>query len=178
MNETHQILIVEGDAIVGNDLSDTLIRCGYEVIGIAATGERALTLARERQPDLLLIDLRLGQGNAGIEAAEKLREQCGAPVIFMTGFSNEESFHRARLVRAVGFLRKPFSSWELQAAVENAVEHARLQQELETKGGKFLNTLRGLSEAVIASDLEGRITFFNPSAETLTGFQETEVVGL
>ncbi len=177
MSETHQILIVEGDVIVGNDLSDTLTRCGYEVTGLAATVERALTLARERQPDLLLIDLRLGQGDAGIEAAVKLRDQCGAPVVFMTGFSNEESFHRARLVRPVGFLRKPFSSWELQAAVENAVEHAQLQREVETKGGKFLNTLRGLSEAVIASDLEGRITFFNPSAENLTGFKEAEVVG-
>ena len=62
MSETLQILIVEEDAIVSNDLSDTLIRCGYEVIGLAATVDRALTLARERDPNLLLIDLRMGQG--------------------------------------------------------------------------------------------------------------------
>jgi PAS domain S-box-containing protein len=177
MNELPQILIVEGDAIVGSDVGDTLARCGYEVIGLADSVERALSLARAHRPDLLLVDLRLGQGAGGIEAARLLREECGAPVVFMTGFSSEEVFKRAREVRPAGFLRKPFSAWELQAAVENAIEYERLQRELEERGGKFLNTLRSLSEAVIASDLEGRITFFNPSAETLTGYKESEVVG-
>ena len=177
MSETLQILIVEEDAIVGNDLSDTLIRCGYEVVGLAATVDRALTLARERDPDLLLVDLRMGQGDAGIGAAELLRDQCKAPVVFMTGFSSEEIFNRAKAVRPAGFLRKPFSAWELQAAVENAIEHARLQRELESRGGKFLDTLRGLSDVVVASGLDGKITFFNPSAESLTGYKESEVVG-
>ncbi len=177
MNEPPQILIVEGDAIVGSDVVDTLSRSGYEVSGLADSAERALALARVRRPDLLLVDLRLGQGAGGIEAARLLREECGAPVLFMTGFSSEESFQRAREVQPAGFIRKPFSAWELQAAVENAIEHEQLQRKLEERGGKFLNTLRNLSEAVVASDLEGRITFFNPSAEALTGYKESEVVG-
>jgi len=177
MNEPPQILIVEGDAIVGSDVGDTLSRCGYGVIGLADSAERALALARARCPDLVLVDLRLGQGAGGIEAARLLRGECGAPVVFMTGFSSEESFKRAREVRPAGFLRKPFSAWELQAAVENAIEYERLQREFEARGGKFLSTLRSLSEAVIASDLEGRITFFNPSAEALTGYKESDAVG-
>ena len=56
MNEVVQILIVEDDAIVASDVSDTLARCGYGVIGLADNAERALTLAREHEPDLLLID--------------------------------------------------------------------------------------------------------------------------
>lgn len=177
MSEPLQILIVEDDAIVGSDLSDTLARCGYEVIGLAGTVERAMGLSQDKEPDLLLIDLRLGQGDAGIEVAERLRDQCDAPVVFMTGFSSEESFRRAKAVHPAGFLRKPFSAWELQAVVESAMEHAQLQQRLETRSGKFLDTLRNLNEAVVVSGLDGKITFFNPSAETLTGYKESDVIG-
>ncbi len=177
MSEALQILILESDAIVGSDLSDTLARRGYGVLGLADSVERALELLRGRQPDLLLVDLRLGRGDDGIEAAKRLCEVCAAPVVFMTGFSNEESFNRARAVHPAGFLRKPFSAWELQAAVEGAVEHNQLQRDLEERGDRFLNTLKGLNEAVIASDLEGRITFFNSAAESLTACKAEQVIG-
>ncbi|MFK5922441.1 MAG: response regulator [Verrucomicrobiota bacterium] len=176
MSERLQILILESDAIVGGDLSDTLTRRGYSVLGLADNVERALSLMGERQPDLMLIDLRMGSRDNGIEAAKQLREKCAAPVVFMTGFSSEESFDRAKAVRPAVFLRKPFSAWELQAAVEGAMALAPQLQDEDERGDRFLNTLKSLNEAVIASDLQGRITFFNSAAEELTACSGADAI--
>ncbi|MCF6311179.1 MAG: response regulator [Verrucomicrobiales bacterium] len=181
MRESLQILILESDAIVASDLRDTLSRQGYGVLGVEDRVERALQLAADRQPDLLLIDLRLGMnqgaGGDGVSAAKKLAAVCDAQVLFMTGFSSEESFKRAQEVRPAGFLRKPFSSWELQAAVEGAVRERHSDQLQDERGGQFLETLTHLSEGVIASDLDGKITFCNCAAKQMLGFDEQEVLG-
>ncbi len=177
MSESLQILILEKDAIVAGDLSDSLTRRGYSVLGLADNTERALLLLRDRTPDIFLIDLRFGSGGDGIEAAKRLRAECAVPVVFMTGFSSEEVFKRAKSVGPVVFLRKPFSVWELQAAVESGMKQGQVQVVTEERGDRFLSALSTLNEAVIASDLEGRVTFFNAAAESLTGYAETAASG-
>ena len=72
------ILIVEDEAIVAEALSQKLGRLGYEVCGIIALGEEPVVLARDRRPDLVLMDISLVGPMDGVDAAERIRGDCGA----------------------------------------------------------------------------------------------------
>ena len=120
--ERLRILIVEDDRISSKDLQRTLERQGHTVVGISESGETALELASTESPDLALIDIRLRGEIDGIEAAKTLHDRGEVPVVFLTGYSSDEVFERAREVHPAGYLRKPFSDGELSACLAAAMD--------------------------------------------------------
>ena len=80
----NNILVIEDEAIVSKDIQQSLKRLGYNIVGSAATGERAVELAIEKKPDLVLMDIMLKGEMSGIDAAEKIKEQISIPVIYLT----------------------------------------------------------------------------------------------
>lgn len=122
-----RILIVEDDRIASHHLQSTLERQGHEVTGIAETGGEALEIAASKPSDLALVDIRLRGETDGIAAARALNEERDVAVVFLTGYSSDEVFGRAREARPAGYLRKPFSDGELSACLEAAAarSHAR-----------------------------------------------------
>ena len=82
------ILVVEDEAIVANDIRDTLISLGYDVAGTAKTGESALEKIAETRPDLVLMDIHLAGKMDGIETAGQIHENFGIPVIFLTAYAD------------------------------------------------------------------------------------------
>jgi diguanylate cyclase (GGDEF)-like protein len=121
MMHTASILIVEDQAVIASDLEEGLIRCGYSVCGIAASGEEALDLARQHRPDLTLMDIRLQGDMDGIQAAEILRKELDMPVIFLSAHADGTTLKRARIVAPYAFLVKPFDERELQLNIEVAL---------------------------------------------------------
>lgn len=103
------------------DLRNLLIRLGYSVTGIAASGEQALRQATENRPDLVLMDIRLQGRLDGIATAEQLHARFGVPFIFLTAFVDDATLQRAQAARPRGILRKPFIRAELQDAVAAAL---------------------------------------------------------
>ena len=96
------------------DLSLSLEEAGFEVCGIAASGDAAIALASETRPDLLLMDVNLKGGTNGIETAMSLRAGgTNAPVIFVTGFGDPETARRIRAADPAGYLLKPVQPEEL-----------------------------------------------------------------
>ena len=75
------ILVIEDEAIVSKDIQQSLKKLGYNIVGSAATGEKAVELALESKPDLVLMDIMLKGEMSGIDAAEKIREKANIPVI-------------------------------------------------------------------------------------------------
>lgn len=84
----HRILIVEDDAIVALHLEQTLKNLGYRVVGHETSGEAAVKAARKHKPDAALMDIRLHGEMTGVEAAERILERPGTPVVFVTAFEN------------------------------------------------------------------------------------------
>ena len=82
------ILIVEGEAIVAEDLASKVRQLGYDVAGTTATGDEALELARQHSPALVLLDIRLAGAMDGIEAAQQIHRDCNIPVLFLTAHSD------------------------------------------------------------------------------------------
>ena len=85
MNVRPCALIVEDELFVALDLEDAMVEMGFYVCGVAATQDRAYSLAASEQPDVVLMDVCLQGGQEGIEAARCLREACRAEVVFVTG---------------------------------------------------------------------------------------------
>ncbi|HSK38418.1 MAG TPA: response regulator [Arenibaculum sp.] len=113
------ILIVEDDAIIAYDLSETVLAMGHKVAGTAATMEEALETAARTRPSLALMDLRLAHGGSGITTAQALREHSALPVIFVTAFAEE--LRRRGLDHLGPVIRKPFTREQIERAITQAV---------------------------------------------------------
>ena len=94
---------------------------GVEIVGEARSGHEALRLVAERKPDVLLLDVALPELN-GIEVAERLRDQPGTRVLFLSMFANEEYVLRSLRAGAAGYLLKDSSVVELEAALRSVAD--------------------------------------------------------
>ncbi|MFZ2653016.1 MAG: response regulator [Burkholderiaceae bacterium] len=124
------LLIVEDQAVIAADLGDRLERMGYEVCGMAASGEESLALARQRRPALALMDIRIQGEMDGIQTAALLRSELDLPVIFLSAHSDEPTLQRAMLASPYGYLVKPFDERELHLNIEVALHKHEAERQL------------------------------------------------
>jgi len=143
------ILIVEDEAIIAKALSEQLTRLGYEVLGITATGEEAVVLARERRPNVVLMDIRLKGSMDGIQAAERIGRDGKAPVIYLTAHSDSATLQRAKLTGPVGYILKPFEERELETQIEIALYKYKLDRELRQTNAE----LQAFNNAMVGREL-------------------------
>ena len=116
-----KILIVEDEALSALDLQRILERVGYAV-QVATTGEEAVELAGKENPDVVLMDINIDGSMDGIQAAQKICLELGIPVIFMTGYSDEEMIEKAKQTNPSAILSKPLDINMLKSAVKSAIE--------------------------------------------------------
>lgn len=127
-----RVVIAEDEALIRMDLAEMLAEEGYEVVGQAADGERAVELAEEHRPDLVVLDVKMPKLD-GIAAAQRIAEQRIAPVVILTAFSQRDLVERARDAGAMAYLVKPFTKNDLVPAVEMAVSRFAEVQMLEAE---------------------------------------------
>ena len=111
------VLIVEDEAIVAEDLRQTLIEQGFDAFAVASSGEEALARAAARRPDVVLMDIRIQGPLDGIAVAAALRERFGMPIIFLTAHADESTLERAKSTEPFGYLIKPVKSTELKISI-------------------------------------------------------------
>jgi DNA-binding response OmpR family regulator len=87
-------LIVEDELLIALDLEDAMSALGFDICGLASTADTARSIAMDNQPDVVLMDVSLGGGREGIEAARWLREVCEVPIVFVTSYSDEGTIER------------------------------------------------------------------------------------
>lgn len=172
-----RVLVVEDEAVIGLDLAQHLGDFGYEVVGIAASGERAQALAASTRPDLILMDVVIKGAQDGIETARAIRTEIDLPVVFLTAYSDAGTLERIGQVAPYGYLVKPFRPADLRTTIEVARLRHRLEQRLAASERWFSSTLRCLGDGVIATDRDGRVQFMNPVAEDLVGCPLGGVMG-
>jgi DNA-binding response OmpR family regulator len=123
-----KILIVEDEAELADILELYLQKWNYEVCGKVTTGEAAIEAAVDTKPDLILMDINLEGKMTGMDAAEHVRYKYGIPSIYITAYSDEVIFQRAKTTEPYGYIVKPINPRELQIAIELA-----LYREVEEK---------------------------------------------
>lgn len=177
MTPAPRILVVEDERIVARDLENTLRRLGYDVVGSASSSEDALRLASERDPDLVLMDIRIKGDLDGIEVTKVLRERFDAAVVYITAYADRDTVSRVCETEPQGYLIKPFRQTDLQSVVEISLSRQGRERRRRERERWFSTTLRCLGDAVLTVDGQGEITFMNQAAESFLGKSEREVLG-
>ncbi len=172
-----RILIAEDDIIVAREIESRLKSLGYPVPVIASSGQEAIQKVAATQPHLVLIDIRLKGEMDGVETAAQIQLCFDIPVVYLTPEANEETLQRARITEPFGYVLKPFPSRELHTTIEMALYQHKLENKLKTSEQQLAATLKSINDAMIATDAKGAITFMNPMAEALTGWQQAQALG-
>lgn len=117
-----KILIVEDEKIVALDLKRRLTKLGYQVTGMAASGQKALSLVDQELPNIVLMDIHIQGDMDGVEVASQLKKTHSIPVIYLTAYSEEKTLIRAKTTKPYGYLLKPFSDRELHIIIQVSIE--------------------------------------------------------
>ena len=143
------MVIAEDEALIRMDLAEMLAEEGYDVVGQAGDGVRAVELAEEHRPDLVILDVKMPVLD-GISAAERIARARIAPVVILTAFSQRDLVERARDAGAMAYLVKPFNRSDLVPAIEIAVsryaEVGALESEVADLGDR-LETRKAVDRA-------------------------------
>lgn len=148
----YRALVVEDEALIRLDIVETLTDAGIDVVGEASNGEEAIEKAKELEPDVVVMDVKM-PGMDGITAAEQILANRTCAVVMLTAFSQSELVERARDAGAMAYVVKPFTPADLIPAVEIAVsrfkeivslesEVANLTEQFETR--KQVDRAKGL----------------------------------
>ena len=172
-----KILIVEDENIVAWDIKEALEKLGHTVVARVVSGAEAIQIAATARPDLVLMDIRLEGDIDGIAAAAEIYSRFDIPVIYLTAHADDDTLDRATATNPFGYLVKPFRERELHTTIQVALR--RHQQEFESNAVKqqFATTLTSIGDATITTDRDGFVTFMNPVAEQITGWQQQEALG-
>ena len=133
MMEQPAIFIVEDEAIVANDIRETLKSLGYSVLGIARSGELALEKIKEAHPDLVLMDIHLAGKMDGVETAGKIHVLYNIPVIYLTAYADKALLDRAKVTEPYGYVIKPYDERELHSVIEIALYKHRIEREIKKR---------------------------------------------
>ncbi len=132
MSTKLKVVVAEDEALIRLDLVEMLIESGYEVVGQAGDGFKAIELTENFKPDLVIMDIKMPKLD-GISAAEKIASNRICPVVILTAFSQKDLVEKARDAGAMAYLTKPFSMDELMPAIELAVSRFQEIKQLDSE---------------------------------------------
>ena len=131
-NRATRILVAEDEALIRLDLAEMLGEAGYDVVGQASNGEQAVEMARELEPDLVIMDVKMPVMD-GITAAEEIGAAKICPVVMLTAFSQTELVERARDAGVMAYIVKPFTAADLSPAIDIARSRWNEMKALESE---------------------------------------------
>lgn len=153
MEDEAIIALAESRLFAGSGYSVTTARSGEEAV--------ALVLAREQAFDLVLMDIDLGRGIDGGQAARRVREAGGPPVVFLSSHSEETAISKTRGSGAYGFILKGSGERILLASVRMALELSQALRSLAESESRWASLSRNAADYILSIDPDGRILFSN-----------------
>lgn len=136
-----RIVIADDEAVIRLGLRAMLEEQGYEVMGEAADGRRALDLVSKLRPDLIFLDIKM-PGMDGLAAAHTLLAKRALPVIILTAYADREFVQQAREAGVLAYLVKPVRETDLRPTIEMAMGRFREIQALREEIGSLEEALR------------------------------------
>lgn len=177
----HRIMIADDEAVVTAHPMEHLTSAGYEVVGCSCTGEEAVTMARQLEPDLVLMDIVMPGKLDGIDAARIIRRETDIPIIFITAYTEREIVEKAKSIEPHGYMAKPLDTKVLEAAVDIALRKRDMERLLRDAEERY----RSLTDDVLDSsavgifvlDADFRIIWINWAIERYFDLKRKSVLG-
>ena len=173
-HQTRTLLLVEDEAILALSEQRMLERNGYAVV-VARSGEEAVGLAAtEPNVDLVLMDIDLGPGIDGTEAAQRILELREVPIVFLTSHTEPDYVDLVKRITGYGYVVKNSGEFVLRESIEMALELFASHRRIAAERERYKLITENMSETVLTVDLDFVVTYVSPSIERLTGFTADE----
>ena len=169
---TKKILLVEDEALIAMSEAKMLEKHGYEVLTVY-NGEKAIE-AIDSDPDisLILMDIDLGKGMDGTEAAEEILKKKDIPIVFLSSHTEAEVVEKTEGITSYGYIVKNSGVTVLLASI-------RMAFRLWESEDKYHSVFKTTMDAILLVDKEsGRIIDANPAAEKMYGYTRDELLHL
>ena len=112
-------------------IRNCLENLGHTVCGTAASGEEAIRMTADLQPDLVLMDVMLEGDMDGVEAAAYIRKHFETPVVYLTAYADGNTLQRAKVTEPYGYIIKPFEEKEMYTVIEIALYRRSMESKLK-----------------------------------------------
>jgi PAS domain S-box-containing protein len=173
-----RILLADDEVIITMQLETRLKSMGYDVVGVAASGQESFDLARKLRPDLVIMDIVMPGEMDGIDAAALIRAELDIPIIFLTAFADENNLLRAKNTEPFGYIVKPFHEKEIHAAIEMALQRKMMEKRLRANEKKYFTIMRDAFDPIIIADIGGKILEVNNRAARFLGYKKDTLIGM
>jgi CheY-like chemotaxis protein len=117
-----KVMIVEDEYISASAMKIGLQELGYDVCELKYSGEEAVKDVEKENPDVILMDIHLKGKLGGIEAARRIKSKFEVPIIFLTGYVDNETMKQAGAVDYNGYLVKPIELEQLEESLKETLE--------------------------------------------------------
>ncbi len=172
-----KLLLVEDEAIIALAEARTLRRAGFEV-EIVHTGEAGVEAIRSDPAfDLVLMDIDLGAGLSGPDAAARILELRPLPIVFLTSHSEREMVDKVRNITRYGYVVKNSGSFVLLSSIEMAFELFSAHEEARRQSRRREAMLQAIPDLIFTVDRDGNIRDYHAPAGVGLAVPEDRVVG-
>ncbi len=173
-----QILVVEDQSTMAKIITAQVEELGYSVTAVASSANQAIDLATSKQPDLVLMDIRLGKGMDGIQAATEISRHSSAQIVYLTAYASGETLNRALRSKPAAFIHKPIRQKELETTLRLVLEiqpevaqcdvpHFNALNIANRYGGTLAQALDHLPTGVMLVDDALHIIYMNSRARVI-----------
>lgn len=175
--DKERILIVEDETIVAKDIEYQLSHLGYKPVAITNSGEQAIKLIKDHQPELIIMDIRLKGKLDGIETAEIIKNEYDIPVIYLTAFSELTILERAKLTTPYAYIMKPFEEKELRVSIDFTLYKHKIEKRIKESEERFRSLFEQAPLGYQTLDDKGKIININETWLRILGYSAEDVVG-
>lgn len=177
-NNKKLILLVEDDFLVAMLEKKELEGKGYEVIH-AATGEKAISIIAKDDSgiDLVLMDIDLGPGIDGTQAAQKILECRYIPIVFLSSHTDPEIVERTEKITSYGYVVKNSGIIVLDASIKMAFKLFNANRSLKESEKRYRTLIESMPDTVMCFDNKARHIFVSKNVKQITGIDSNDFIG-
>ncbi len=174
MKEMKTILLVEDEAIIAMSEMAVLKKNGYSVIH-AIDGQQAIEKAcsADMPVDLVLMDIDLGSGMDGTEAAREILKHHDIPIVFLSSHTEKHVVEKTEAITSFGYVLKNAGEVVLLASVKMAFRLHDARRKIEESEKRYSDIFNSVVEGVFKTTADGRFIYINPAAARMFGYRST-----
>lgn len=176
--EVRKLLLVEDEAIIALAEEKLLIRNGFDVTRVLNGADAVEAIRTNPAIQLVLMDIDLGSGMDGTDAAAEILTIRPLPIVFLTSHTEREYVERVKQITRYGYVLKSAGEFVLVEAINMAFELFRARQVAEHSRRRYQGIFEYANDAIFLERLDDTIVDVNPRACELMGYRREELLTL
>ena len=158
----NRILVLEDDESIATDIQQRLEKLGYIVCEVVNSGETLLARVEALRPDLVIMSMSVQTEPARHESTQRLIEQLQIPILYSTTHADPLARQSLTYDKPFVYVRTPLDNLDLHRTIAMALYRHQAETKLRKMERWLAATLNSVGDAVLATDIEGRVTYLNP----------------